>query len=135
MIGGPILARILEVLTRKTCQFDEILAKKENFAISLRNDQKFMYKNAIKLGILVKFDRGALNWLGFWRFWLEKLAHLTKFLLKKNFFAILLRNDPKFMYKNAIKLGILAKFDRGAWISSDFGGSDLKIWPIWRNSC
>ena len=53
------MARILEVLTRKTCQFDEILAKKENFAISLRNDQKFMYKNAIKLGILVKFDRGA----------------------------------------------------------------------------
>jgi len=44
----------LEVLTGKTCPFDKILAKKIFFAILLPNDPKFMYKNAIKLGILEK---------------------------------------------------------------------------------
>ncbi len=57
---GLRLAQIFEVFASKTCRFDEILTKKKkNFAISLRNGQKLMYKNAIKLEILAKFDGGA----------------------------------------------------------------------------
>ena len=113
MIGGPKLARILEVLTRKTCPFDKILAKKKFFCdftpkwpkihVQKRNKTWNSWKKLIG-GLKLARILEVLTW---------KTRKFDKIFAEKKKFAILLRNDPKFMYKNAIKSQNFKLFDTG----------------------